>query len=123
MARRAVGLVIIVVAILCIFAPLRVGELVGASPKTASDVINLRASYGGSGLGLGLILALVASLSPLRASLVHFILYLMVGIGTARLVGFVVDGHPDTRQWIWLIAEVIIIGVCLLVMRHRQKPD
>ena len=120
MLRRLLGLVLAALAIACIFLPLRVAELVGAEPGTASDMINLRASYGGSLLGLGLILMALPQVRPIRPWLLHCILYLMVGIGFARLVGFVLDGNPDQRQWIWLTAEAVIVVVCLLVIRKRR---
>lgn len=121
MLRRLPGLLLAAAAIACVLMPLQVAEVVGAAPTTSSDTINLRASYGGSLLGLALFLLALPPGRPLRASLIHAILYLMVGIGAARLLGFVLDGNPDQRQWIWLIAEVVIVAVCLGVIRHRRS--
>jgi hypothetical protein len=40
----------------------------------------------------------------------------MAGIGLARLVGFALDGDPDTRQYIWISAEAAIVAVCAIVL-------
>jgi hypothetical protein len=36
----------------------------------------------------------------------------MVGIGAARVVGFALDGRPDTAQWVWIVAEVLFTAAC-----------
>jgi len=43
----------------------------------------------------------------------------MVGVGSARVLGFVVDGSPDGRPWIWLVAEILIVATASVLLRRR----
>ncbi|MBA2544739.1 MAG: DUF4345 domain-containing protein [Deltaproteobacteria bacterium] len=61
-------------------------------PPTAR--INLRASYGGTLLGLGMFLVWLPAAKPWKRTILGLLMWAMAGIGVARLVGFVVDGWP-----------------------------
>ena len=84
-------------------------------------MINLRASFGGTLLGVGAFLAWLPDLKPWRRTIVGLLMWAMAGIGIARLTGFALDGHPDTRQWIWITAEIIlVVGSALALRRWRR---
>jgi len=121
--RRTVQLVLGVVigalgAYLAV-VPTTTAELLGRHPKTPSDWINLRATFGGSAIGLGAFLAWLPASRPARRAIIGLVMWLMAGIGLARLLGFAIDGHPDGRQWLWISAEVAIVVVGAILLRRR----
>ena len=44
------------------------------------------------------------------------LVWLMAGVGVARLVGFALDGQPDSTQWSYLVAEVAMLTELLPVV-------
>jgi hypothetical protein len=88
-------------------------------PKTPSDWINLRATFGGVAIGLGAFLAWLPAARPARRTIIGLVMWLMAGIGLARLLGFVLDGHPDGRQWLWITAEIALVATCAVLLRRR----
>jgi len=111
-AKLALGLVLVVAGVALALSPAWIAERVGKIPKTESDVINLRASYGGTLIGLGAFVAWVPSLRPWLRTMLGLLGWAMAGIGLARLLGFALDGNPDGRQAIWIIAEVLLVIGC-----------
>ena len=87
---------------------------------TPTQWINLRASFGGTLLGIGAFVAWLPALKPYLRAFLGLLGWAMAGIGAARLVGFVLDGSPDTRQYIWITAEVLIAGACAAIIRRRS---
>src|SRR5436853_2970239 len=111
--RRTVQLVLGVVigalgAYLAV-VPTTTADLLGRHPKTPSDWINLRATFGGVAIGLGAFIAWLPSGQPARRTIIGLVMWVMAGIGLARLLGFVLDGHPDGRQWLWSTAEIALV--------------
>ena len=88
---------------------------------TPTQWINLRASFGGTVLGIGLFVAWLPAGKPYLRAFLGLLGWAMAGIGAARLVGFVVDGSPDSRQWIWITAEVLIAAMCAIYLRRRSR--
>ncbi len=130
MPRRlqvAIGLVVAALGGYLVLAPEVIRELLGRSPATNSDWINLRASFGGTLLGLGAFLVWWPAPRPWLRSLLGLVMWEMAGIGLARLIGFAIDGDPDTRQFIWIIAELAILIACAVALRrsfsNRRVPD
>ena len=109
--RHWLALVVIAVALVAIASPAEVGELLGRPAKSSSETINLRATWGGALLGVGLAIGWARHETRARR-IVSWVMWLMVGIGLARAVGFVLDGDPDRLQWIWIVAEVLIASGC-----------
>jgi hypothetical protein len=107
-------------AYLSIF-PLVTAEALGLPHAEPTQMINLRASFGGTLLGLGLFVAWLPAVKPWKRTIVGLLMWAMVGIGAARLLGFVVDGSPDSRQWIWLVAEVFIVATCAILLRRWAR--
>lgn len=85
--------------------------LTGAAPGTASAVTDMRATYGGTALGLGLFSGFCArDPKTLRAGLLAPLMVLS-GIAGGRLFGIFVDGSPN--GWMFL----------LLAMALKQASD
>lgn len=113
------ALIVIAAAIAAIASPVEVGEFLGRPAATSSEMINLRASWGGALLGVGLAIGW-AQRQTRAQRVVSWLMWLMVGIGLARAVGFVLDGSPDRLQWVWLGAEIVIAVVCAWWLRRRS---
>ncbi|MFO0629415.1 MAG: DUF4345 family protein [Polyangiales bacterium] len=114
--RAALGALVSAAAVALVFSPLKVAAVLRRPHETVSQMINLRASWGGALLGIGL---LVLWLPIGRTGAVYAlrgVLCLMVGIAAARTVGFFLDGRPDTLQWVWLLAEFAIAAGCALAL-------
>ncbi len=121
-AQIAIGLAIAVLGGYLALVPEVTRGLLGRAPATSSDWINLRASFGGTLLGLGAFLVWWPGPRPWLRSLLGLVMWEMAGIGVARLVGFAVDGDPDGRQVVWIVAEVVIFAACAVALRRRRRP-
>lgn len=103
--------------------PLVTAEVLGRPSGEPTQLINLRASFGGSLLGIGAFVAWWPGVKPWSRTLLGLLLWVMAGVGLARLLGFIVDGSPDGRQWIWLVAEVFIVATCAILLRRRMPAS
>ena len=101
--------------------PLVTAEALGRPYGEPTQLINLRASFGGTLLGLGAFIAWWPAVKPWKRTILGLLLWAMAGVGVARLLGFVLDGSPDGRQWIWLTAEALIVATCTVLLR-RSSP-
>jgi hypothetical protein len=119
--RVVVGVAIAAVAIYLVFSPVTVADALGKPHDLPTRMINLRASWGGTLLGLGAFVAWLPALRPYPRTAVGLLGWAMAGIGAARLVGFAIDGSPDTRQYIWIAAEIAITVACAIVVRRLSR--
>ncbi len=110
--RLGVGAMISAAGTALVFSPRAVAATLGRPYETVSQQINMRASWGGAVLGLGLFALWVAPWRPPGATALRLVACLMVGIGAARVAGFALDGRPDAMQWTWIVAEVLIAAAC-----------
>lgn len=117
--RRSVGVAIVLFGVAMVFSPERVAELLDRPVRDVGEAINLRASWGGTVMGIGALIAVRDDLRPWRHTLAWALLCLMAGIFFARAVGFALDGIGDVWQWIWLGAEALIVGVCAVYLKRR----
>jgi hypothetical protein len=101
-----------------VLQPLVVANALGLPHLTNTQWINLRASWGGTLLGIGLFLVWLPALRPWKRSIVGLLAWAMFGIGAARLVGFALDGDPDTRQLVWITAEIGIVAAGAILIRR-----
>lgn len=101
--------------------PLVTAEVLGRPHGEPTQLINLRASFGGTLLGVGAFVAWLPAIRPWKRTFVGLLLWAMAGVGAARLLGFVIDGSPDTRQWIWLVAEILIVITCAILLRRFAR--
>jgi hypothetical protein len=116
--RLVLGLVLVALGFVLVFSPVAVGEALRRPAATPPQMINLRATWGGSVAGLGAFLAWLPALRPLRRFALGFFLWTMATIGVARAIGIVIDGSPDRLQWVWLAAEFVITAGCAIALRR-----
>jgi Domain of unknown function (DUF4345) len=128
LSRRQVqiglGLVGLVLGGVLVMSPLAVAEALGRPHDTSSRMINLRASWGGMVMGLAAFVAWLPALRPWLRSLTGVLTWAMAGVGLARAVGFVLDGHPDARQYVWITGEIVIVVLgswALRVIGRRSR--
>jgi hypothetical protein len=121
MVLRLAGLVVVAVGAYLVMSPLVVADALSRPHDTSTQMINLRASWGGTLAGIGAFVAWLPSLRTWTQRIVALLGCAMAGIGVARLVGFAVDGDPDTRQAIWISAEAAIVVVCAIVLRVSAR--
>jgi len=110
------GLLVVAFGAYLVFSPVMVADLLGKPHDTPTRMINLRASWGGTLAGIGAFVAWVPGFSPWWRAAAGLLMWSMAGIGAARLVGFALDGSPDTRQYIWITAEVALVAAGVFVM-------
>jgi hypothetical protein len=119
--RIGVGLVMLVAGVALAFSPGVVADALNRPPADAGQAINLRASWGGSLAGLGAFVVACSSLRPWRRALAILVVCTMTGVGAARALGFVLDGSPDGKQWVWLVAEaVLVLAAGAWLVRRRS---
>jgi hypothetical protein len=119
-ARTALGILLAIAAVYLIFSPLVVASALHRPAETSSQMINLRASWGGTLLGLAAFIGWLPALRPWGRFITALLFFGMLGIGSARVVGFALDGHPNTLQWIWLALEFAIAGVTGVLLFRRR---
>ena len=94
------------------FAPEALADLVtGAAPSTSSGVTDMRATYGGVVIGLGLFVGLCARRPEwVRMGLIASLL-VVASIGATRLGGIIADGSPNAFMIIFLALELLSVGL------------
>ena len=99
--------------------PQDVAELVtDGFPIVPSAVTDMRATYGGVPLGLGLFVGLCARRTDwLRPGLIVSLLVIAC-IGMGRLVGIIVDGSPNAFMIVFLSTEVVSVALFAVAVRR-----
>lgn len=121
--QLVIGLAVAAIGLYLVGSPYQVAYWIGLPHDTTSRVINLRASWGGTVLGLGAFIAWLPALRSWSRTLVGLLMWAMAGIGLARLIGFAADGNPDDRQLVWITAEVAIVIAGALVLRRMNRSS
>lgn len=124
MTRALVGALLIAFGVFLAVSPLTTASVLARPHETASQMINLRASFGGPLLGIGAFVIWVRALRPYRRAIIGLIGWSMAGIAAARGLGFALDGSPDGRQWLWMSLEVAmalgaVAGLRFVARRRR----
>tara|TARA_B110000305_G_scaffold222927_1_gene267016 strand:- start:284 stop:631 length:348 start_codon:yes stop_codon:yes gene_type:complete len=97
--------------------------LVQGKVSTRSEVVDLRATYGGMTMGVGLILFVLANnVSTLKIGLLAvFIVMLCMALG--RIIGIVIDGEPNQLMYIYLALELSACALSWLLLRAAKKRE
>ena len=93
-------------------------NVTGSVPGTASGLIDMRATYGGMSIAMGVVMFLLANnQETLRLGLLTVIAALL-GMAASRTLGLIVDGNPNKLMYVYLIAEVVLSIVAVLLYRR-----
>ena len=105
-----------------VFFPETLGLLVtGSAPSTSSGVIDMRATYGGMTVGLGVLFGLSAR-DPRTVRLgVWGIIVVMIGMASGRLFGMIQDGTPNSIMYIYLALEIVMVILASWALRRETS--
>ena len=82
----------------------------GSSPDTPSGLIDLRATYGGLSIAVGVLLLMLGA-HPKFGLLATSIV--LLSMAASRLLGMALDGTPNAIMYVYLAAELVVGGVAL----------
>ena len=89
----------------------------GDAPGTPSAAIDMRATYGGMSVAVGLTILLLG----LRAATVSLALLItaivLLAMAATRLLGIALDGSPNGLMLLYLVLEVVGAAVALFLRR------
>jgi len=95
--------------------------ITGASPGSASAQIDMRATYGGMGLGIGLWFGHCARRNAtVELGLVAARL-ILGATAAARLFGMFVDGAANPFMYLLLGAELLFVALLTLALRQARN--
>ncbi len=110
----ATGLFFIFYGVAFIFFPTEMAMIVtGDSPKTLSGVIDLRATYGGMSLSVGIFLLMLLSKPEHLPLALVAIAIVLLSMAAGRVLGFIIEGNPNTLMYVFLSLEVIVSLIAL----------
>lgn len=95
--------------------------ITGAAPGTSSAFTDMRATYGGMGLGVGLLFGFCAR----QPSTVHVgliaSLFVLGSTAAARIVGFLADGSPNAFMFFLLGAELLFVALLIVALKQFRS--
>lgn len=92
----------------------------GTAPKTASGLIDMRATYGGALLGFGIVLQFLNSKSETRRHGLYALIAVLGGMAFGRMAGMLMDGPANAMMYVNLIYELFFVGASLKALRQMQ---
>ena len=87
----------------------------GDYPEATSGVIDVRATYGGMSVAVGIAMMVMGSR---RATLRHglsIVALVLLSMAAGRILGIVLDGSANVIMYLFLIAELLAGGLALLL--------
>jgi hypothetical protein len=94
--------------------------ITGAELNPASAVIDVRATYGGAQLAIGLMMFLVVKLKDDVELGLTFVAVVLLAMAFGRLVGLWSDGEANLVMYLYLAGE-LLFGALALVLRSKDK--
>ena len=105
-----------------ILAPVVLSRFVTESvPASTSGLIDLRATYGGMSLAIGVLLFMLSGPAQLRTGL-WAVLCLMAGMAGGRAYGMLVDGQPNGMMYLYLVLELVTALASAALIAVRTPP-
>ena len=118
----ATGAFFVIYGIAFTFFPVEMATLVtGSSPSTPSGVIDLRATYGGMSIAVGIIVLVLGSNAELVALGLLVVAVVLSAMASTRILGIMLDGEPNPVMYIYLAAEVLGSGAALYLRSAYLK--
>ena len=112
-----VGVMGLVFGIWYLVAPTALTDPTGFGALGPNALTDVRATYGGFQIGSGLFL-LWSALDPARVRAALLLQALSIGaIGSCRLVGFAIDGSPNSFLLSAIVTEITFTALALYALR------
>jgi hypothetical protein len=105
-------------------APVELARLVtGDAPSSPSALIDMRATYGGMSIAVGMILMLLAlKEETIRIGVVSLLL-VMVCMAATRIVGIAVDGDANIAMYFYLGLEIVAAVLCSIALMNCRTQE
>lgn len=105
-----------------IVAPTQLAVLVTeASPTTAAALTDMRATYGGMSLAVGVLLFMLSAKPQTVRLGLSAVLLLMLGMAGGRMVGIAIDGSTTQMMWMYLALELIVAAAASVLLLRSPK--
>ena len=106
---------------LFVIFPVELSVLVtDTAPGTPSALMDMRATYGGMSIAVGITLLLLASRPKLIGLALLVTGLVLLGMAVGRGLGMIIDGTPNAIMYVYLAAE-LFFGVLALMLRNREE--
>ena len=92
-----------------------------SAPGSTSGIIDMRSTYGGMSIGLGILLGLMARDPGLHGLGLRSVIVVMVFMASSRLLGIALDGRPNGMMWAYLVAEVLVVVLAAWALQARRE--
>ena len=106
--------------------PNEMAELVTDTvPLSSSAVIDMRSTYGGMSLAVGIFMVYLARRDVTVWMSVSGFMVLMLAMASTRLIGIVLDGSANMVMYLYLLLEIlssVLCGVWLYVFKTGDSP-
>lgn len=117
------GLVFLAFGLACLVAPAAVLQAAtGAAVVHPVALIDLRATYGGMSLGVGVILFLLTTNPALIRLGLLAVLALMLGMAGSRAIGMLVESSSNSVMLLYLILEIAAASISAILLLKGAKP-
>lgn len=96
--------------------------ITGAAPVTSSGLIDMRATYGGLALAIGVCLGVSARghFESAKFGLL-LVVTVMIFLAAGRVIGMAIDGTANAFMYVLLMAELVFGSVALYALRHTVR--
>ena len=97
--------------------------ITGASPSTASGLMDLRSTYGGMTAAVGIVLIMLTAKKEGLSFALKAISIILLAMATARVLGMCIDGTPNNFMIGYLVAEVMGAAIALGFRKSIQTSE
>ena len=94
--------------------------VIGANETSSTGLIDVRATYGGMSIAVGLILHWLALQVDLVKQALQFIMVLMLAMAIPRLIGLTFDGEANWVMYLYLILEALVMIISAFLIRANN---
>lgn len=105
----------------CLFAPGTLEAMVGVKALNPTANVELRAMYGGVQAAIGVLMGLALLRETLRGPALTALAFLALGLGTARLIGCLLEADMSFYNVSALIFELAVGAVALRLLGSLKR--
>ena len=107
--------------ILCFLQPAYLTEAAGLALTSATATTEVRAMYGGLQMAIGVLAGMAVVRPTLVPTALTMLAFLSVGLGTARLIGSLVDASYSTYTFGGLGFEFLSAGLAIWLLGRTRS--